>query len=45
MRFSSESEFFIDKVIKKVQLERIEVTPENELLYKKCIFSLIDDLV
>ena len=45
MKFSSNSEHFIDRLIKKVDLVRYEETHEEELVYKTCIYSLIDDLI
>lgn len=44
MKFSQESEFFIDKVIKNVQLKENDISKESELVYKNSINSLIDDL-
>ena len=45
MKFSSQSEHFIERLIKRVDLVRYSKTNEEELVYKSCIHSLIDDLI
>lgn len=45
MKFSSQSEHFIERLIKKVDLVGYSKTNEEELVYNTCIHSLIDDLI
>jgi hypothetical protein len=45
MKFSSQSEHFVERLIKKVDLVRYSKTNEEELVYNTCIHSLIDDLI